>query len=118
MKTTLLLVASLSVMVGCAHTPAPKTVTIPPPAAENLSCSENSCPLPKRTVETKPIEKLPRVQGQMVGVVEDNPYNEEVSDNPYAEMEEHENLLKAMKEAVERDTPCKCQAGDPLCSCL
>jgi hypothetical protein len=127
MKTSLLL--SLVLLVGCSHSPvkAPENYTITETSHE---CSGNSCRIvtrvlpdtgggpPAREVTVKPIENLPRIQGQMMGMADTNPYAEEEDDNPYAEMEKQDNLLKAMKEAVDRDTPCKCQQGDPLCACI
>lgn len=125
MKTSLLL--GLFLLVGCSHSPAraPENYTITETSHE---CDGNSCKvvtrtLPEREVTVKPIENLPKVQGQSLGMVDDNPYATEEDDNPYAEDEKNEALLKAMKEAVERDTKhdpnqCMCQPGDPLCSCL
>ncbi len=117
MKTTLLLLASLSLMVGCAHTQAPKPAQNPQPASEETrQCDENSCPVPQskpkpaKEVSVRPIEDLPRVQGEMTGIIEE-------SDNPYEEMEKDNRLMEAIKEAVKHDS-CMCRPGDPLCSCL
>lgn len=125
MRTLLASLACLSVAVGCSHSPpkVPENYTITETSHE---CDGNSCRvvtrvLPEREVTVKPIpqQELPRVQGQTDGVILEPPkVTIDVDDNPYEDMEKNETLLKAMKEAVDRDTPCKCQAGDPLCSCL
>lgn len=122
---TLLAFASIATFIGCSHSPSkvPENYTITETSHE---CDGNSCRvvtrvLPEREVTVKPIpqSELPRVQGQTDGVILESPkVTIDEDDNPYIEMEQHENLLEEMKKAVERDTPCKCQQGDPLCSCL
>lgn len=122
---TLLVPCIMAMLCGCSHsTPkVPENYTITETSHE---CAGNTCrivtrTLPEREVTVKPIpqSELPRVRGQTDGTIIEPPkVTIDEDDNPYIEMEQHENLLNEMKKAVERDTPCKCQAGDPLCSCL
>lgn len=127
MKTFLFL--GLVVLVGCSHSPGPKAPESYTITETTHECHGNTCQVVTRTlpenggppikeVTVKPIEDLPRTQGQVVSteVVEEDT-------NPYAEEERNDALLKAMKEAVERDSKhdpakCMCTPGDPLCSCL
>jgi hypothetical protein len=105
MKLAIVSIALFS-LVGCAT-----THSLPP---ENYGITETVTKKPSREVTVKPIENLPKIQGQpqmeTIYIVD-----EESKLTP----EQFEALSKAIEEAVRgKEGTCLCKQGDPLCSCI
>ena len=101
-----LAIASIALfgLMGCAT-----THSLPP---ENYGITETVSKKPAREVTVKPIQDLPRVQGQIETVYI---VDEESKLTP----EQFQALSKAIEEAVRsKEGECNCRQGDPLCSCI
>lgn len=123
------LILPFIVLTGCSTTLPPQNYGITETYKE---CNGNSCRIVSRSDREVTVRQLPipKTMGQIIEVkVEeesDNPYDD--ATNPYdlppepvqtaeEKKESQERLMKAIKDAVKRDS-CKCQQGDPLCDCL
>src|SRR5579864_5166878 len=117
MKTSLFLV--LAMLVGCSHSPGPKSPDGYTITETSRECSGGSCKVvtrqlpdnggpPVREVTVKPISDLPKTQGQVVEV--------EVVPDPFEQAEQAKRdqaLMKAMEDAVKHDAnKCMCAWGD------